>query len=186
MNINDVKKSPVQVVDKNLNQKKDSQSQESKVDELMKKFDRMENILLLEAKEVKSVKERINEIDDYLDRRDKKPTTVTNSSVEEDGMTSRTPRFRSASKSMRKNHREHKDINDTALLIKAKDIQQKLHDMGDDSKTVGQIETLIRNSRTFLQSKENILSFKRKITKQMLHSLTEEEKSQMDNVSKMG
>lgn len=33
---------------------------------MAKKFERMENVLLMEAKEVKGIKDRINEIDDNI------------------------------------------------------------------------------------------------------------------------
>jgi hypothetical protein len=52
---------------------------------MAKKFERMENVLLMEAKEVKGIKDRINEIDDNIAKNNtnKNIESVDTSPVEE-------------------------------------------------------------------------------------------------------
>lgn len=47
-------------------EKDDKEDMRKKYEDMSKKFERMENVLLMEAKEVKGIKDRINEIDNVI------------------------------------------------------------------------------------------------------------------------
>jgi len=179
---------------------------------MAKKFERMENVLLMEAKEVKGIKDRINEIDDviakkYINNKSDIPfpeqgADKPDSDLKEEMLPEPTPpktndndtvrvlphRFRSK---VSRNHinkpillKEHQTDN---LEKKARDLQLKLRSMGDDSKTMPELVKMIKNSSSsFVQTDDVIASFKNKFDSELKKNLTKQEKIELDSVTKMG
>jgi cell pole-organizing protein PopZ len=168
---NSVKDIKLDVV-KNMDNKDDMRK---KYEDMAKKFERMENVLLMEAKEVKGIKDRINEIDDVIakkyinnkpllsdnqpldqgidkiDSADSKEEMLseakTSKSNENDTVRVLPHRFRSKtiSKFSDKNLMNHSS-RENDVEKRAKDLQLKLRSMGDDSKTMKELVKMIRNS----------------------------------------
>lgn len=176
---------------------------------MSKKFERMENVLLMEAKEVKGIKDRINDIDNvlaknYINNKSTGPSVdnsaiddikedaeqanadPTHKEVEKDSVRTLPHRFRSV-RSQNKHKQLKRKGSENDITHKARDLQQKMRSMGDDSKSLADLEQMITNSKnSFIQTTDNILSFKNKLSSELKKTLSSDQKTEMDKVTKMG
>lgn len=108
----------------------------------------------------------------------------THKEVEKDTVRTLPHRFRSVHS--KNKHLKHKS-NENDIAHKARDLQQKMRSMGDDSKSLADLEQMIRNSKnSFIQTADNILAFKNKFDSELKKTLSSEQKTEMDKVTKMG